>query len=228
MKRTLEDMRSLEDLYPIWREFSRPSHPRPVFAGWRDSYERFKADVGDRPSKMHRLFARDRTKELGPDNFEWRERLVIKQDGETTEEYNARHRLARRELNGSASWDSDLRKKYGADYGIPQQRAMAEAQNHLCAISGRPEDRVRNGMVAHLAIDHSHATKKVRQMLRGACNTALGLFDDDPMVLAKAILYLGKHADTPEQGQAMVDQAIAYLQRHPVSTLDRSAILPQE
>lgn len=230
ISRPPEHMHSLDDLYPIWAEFNRPSNPRPVFEGWRASFERFKADVGARPSKMHRLFAKDRTKLLGPDNWGWRERLVVKQEDETNAEYDARHRLARRELDGSGMWNSDLLRKYGITKA--QHRAMAEVQNHLCAISGRPEDRVRSGMVAHLAVDHvdlPDGTKFVRQMLRGACNTAIGLMDHDPFMLAKAILYLAKHDQNgPEAGQAAVDKAIAYLQKHPVNTLDRNAILPQD
>jgi hypothetical protein len=45
-------------------------------------------------------------------------------------------------------------------------------------------------------------------------------------MLAKAILYLAKHA--PANGQKLVDDAIAYLQRHPVASLDKGAILPQD
>lgn len=119
IKRSMEDMRSLDDLYPIWAEFNRPSNPRPVFSGWRDSFEVFKAAVGTRPDKTYRLFPVDRTKLLGPDNWEWRQRLVIKQNGETEADYNARHRLARRELNGSGMWDSDLRKRYGIGHTDP-------------------------------------------------------------------------------------------------------------
>jgi hypothetical protein len=228
IKRSMEDMRSLDDLYPIWAEFSRPSNPRPVNAAWLD-FDRFKADVGSRPSKMHRLFAKDRTKLLGPDNWEWRERLVIKQEGETAEEYNARHRLGRREIDGSGMWNSDLQKKYGITKA--QHRAMAEIQGHLCAISGLPENRVRNGMVAHLAVDHmdrEDGTKLVRQMLRGACNTAIGLMDHDPFMLAKAILYLAKHdPDGRHAGQQKVNAVINYLQKYRVVDLDKDGILPQ-
>jgi hypothetical protein len=92
-----------------------------------------------------------------------------------------------------------------------------------------PETALANkGGVRDLCVDHDHKTEAIRQLVTTKCNTVLGSADDDPMILAKAILYLGKHADTPEKGQAMVDQAIAYLQRYPVSTLDRHAILPQE
>lgn len=221
-----EDMRSLHDLYPIWREFNRPSSPRPVHDLWRDDFDSFVAAVGDRPNKRARLFPRDRSKVLGPDNFEWREGLVVKQPGETDQEYNARHRLARREIMGTGMWDSDLRKKYGADFGAHRIREMLEQQGHRCAISGEKETATLHGVTRGFATDHDHRTGAVRQLLTGACNTALGLFKDDISLMAKAILYLAKH-DPDGQGQAKVDAAIAYLQRYPVAGLDKTAIIPQ-
>lgn len=194
IKRSREEMWSLHDLYPIWAEFNRPKNPRPVFEGWKNDKDLFLADVGARPSKRHRLMARDRSKLLGPDNWEWREHLVVKQPGETNAEYDARHRLARRELNGSGMWDSDLRRKYGKDFGTAQLRAMAEAQGHKCAICGQAETEKRNGIVRHLAVDHDHETGAIRELLCQRCNKGIGTFSDDTELMLKAIAYLRKHS----------------------------------
>lgn len=39
-------------------------------------------------------------------------------------------------------------------------------------------------------IDHCHETKKVRGLLCGRCNYLLGVAQDNPLVLARAALYL--------------------------------------
>lgn len=82
-----------------------------------------------------------------------------------------------------------------ARYGITDadRDAMAAAQNHCCAICGQRETDTRGGLTKHLAVDHDHATDKVRALLCSSCNTGLGKFKDDTEILAKAIAYLIKH-----------------------------------
>lgn len=41
-----------------------------------------------------------------------------------------------------------------------------------------------------LAIDHCHKTGKIRGLLCNRCNMALGAFQDNPLLLEKAIYYL--------------------------------------
>lgn len=43
------------------------------------------------------------------------------------------------------------------------------------------------------AIDHCHTTKNVRGLLCVRCNIALGLFRDNPRLLAHALVYLEKY-----------------------------------
>lgn len=185
------------DLYPLWSEFKRARSGRKVAMEWLADFSTFVADVGERPSRRHRLYPIDRTREVGPTNFEWRESLIDKDPNETDQEYVARARLAKKELHGTFYSDGELRKKYGADFGIKELRVMAEAQEHKCKICGEPEREERGGRVRHLAIDHDHATGKVRSLLCTSCNKMLGYAQDKPSRLYAAITYLIKHGTNP-------------------------------
>lgn len=72
-------------------------------------------------------------------------------------------------------------------YGLTLEQfdEMLAVQGKRCAICGTTEPG-RKGW----AIDHDHATNFVRGLLCMGCNTALGQFQDDPTVIAKALAYL--------------------------------------
>jgi len=61
-------------------------------------------------------------------------------------------------------------------------------QRGACAICKRPA-RGR-GHEARLHLDHDHVTGRIRGMLCGPCNKALGLLGDDPVNLRAALDYL--------------------------------------
>lgn len=82
--------------------------------------------------------------------------------------------------------DHHLRGKFGitlADYN-----EMLEQQEGLCAICRQPPRGQRR-----LVVDHCHETGKVRQLLCHPCNSGMGLLQDNPELLAKAIQYLERH-----------------------------------
>lgn len=81
-------------------------------------------------------------------------------------------------------------KEFGVDADGYQE--MLRRQNHVCAICGKPEtspDKA-TGKTKHLAVDHCHKTNKVRGLLCSSCNRGIGLFQDDPALLAKARDYV--------------------------------------
>ncbi len=82
---------------------------------------------------------------------------------------------------------------YGVDAARYQQ--MLREQGGGCAICRQPEKITDNasGKVKDLAVDHCHATGAVRALLCSACNTAIGLFNDDVALLAKAQAYVVYH-----------------------------------
>lgn len=98
--------------------------------------------------------------------------------------YNARKR-AYRALNPDAEHGYYLRRKYGIT--MEQYTAMLAAQGGVCAICGGGDGSRR------LAVDHCHATGKVRALLCASCNTSLGRLGEDPVVLERAAAYLRKH-----------------------------------
>jgi hypothetical protein len=73
------------------------------------------------------------------------------------------------------------RTTYGlttADYN-----RMLMAQNGACAICKQTSDKT-------LCINHCHATRKLRSLLCHKCNSALGLYADDPNRLREAAAYV--------------------------------------
>lgn len=77
------------------------------------------------------------------------------------------------------------RNKLIREFGITQEQyeLMLSEQSGVCKICGQTDNR-------RLAVDHCHDTGRVRGLLCRHCNTAIGLFGDDPSLLRKAADYL--------------------------------------
>lgn len=78
-------------------------------------------------------------------------------------------------------------------YGLTQEQydALLKAQGGCCVIcprSGSGDSRTK-----YLFVDHEHKTGKVRGLLCGPCNAALGAFGDSCERLKVAIAYLQAH-----------------------------------
>jgi hypothetical protein len=82
--------------------------------------------------------------------------------------------------------DAERARRYGlslADY-----RALEKRQGHACAICRKA--------TRDLCIDHCHVTGRVRGLLCRSCNSALGLYADDPRRLRAALAYLQRTGKT--------------------------------
>lgn len=76
-----------------------------------------------------------------------------------------------------------LLKHYGIS--LAEYEDIFQRQNSKCAICrNAPQGRFC------LSVDHNHTTQKIRGLLCGKCNFALGLFQDNSKVLKSAIRYL--------------------------------------
>lgn len=83
-----------------------------------------------------------------------------------------------------------LDKNYGLT--IQQYNELLRSQNGVCAICGKdePSEHGRTGKQFRLSVDHCHETGVIRGLLCQKCNRAIGLMNDDPALLRKAISYL--------------------------------------
>lgn len=75
------------------------------------------------------------------------------------------------------------KKRYGLS--AEDYDRMVDAQGGCCAICKAP--------TTPLQVDHNHITGKVRRLLCRRCNLGLGYFQDDPIRLAEAIVYINEN-----------------------------------
>ena len=68
---------------------------------------------------------------------------------------------------------------------------MLQRQDGKCAICGHlPHGEDTYRLAKNLAVDHDHITGRVRGLLCDKCNRGLGHFNDNVLLLQKAISYL--------------------------------------
>ena len=151
-------------------------------------------------TKPAEMFAKDRQKTDGRDAYcrkcradyqtAWRNR--------DRDNYRAKARASR--VKNSESINAKQRVEYAKNplkwrdynlrylYGITAEQydEMFKAQQGRCAICGKTSKK-------KLHVDHDHVTKKLRALLCTNHNTGLGLFNDDPDLLRRAIEYIEHH-----------------------------------
>lgn len=79
-------------------------------------------------------------------------------------------------------------------FGVSRVEIVAiRARSSVCEICGEPPAPKKR-----LAIDHDHATGKLRGILCHTCNLGLGAFKDNEVKLHKAFMYLMRHKPVGE------------------------------
>lgn len=78
-----------------------------------------------------------------------------------------------------------IKHLYGIEYS--EYERLRELQQGCCAVCGTAPDR-------DLHVDHCHTTGRVRGLLCGGCNRALGIMHDDPACIRRLALYAERHA----------------------------------
>lgn len=88
------------------------------------------------------------------------------------------------------------RRSYYKKYGITREQFEERkiAQKNLCALCGEPFAKGHKRPV----LDHNHKTGQLRGIIHAVCNSGIGFFRDDPILLEKAAAYLRASAIFPE------------------------------
>ena len=103
--------------------------------------------------------------------------------------YRFRHPEKDRAMRRIAVRKYTLRKAFGIT--VEEYDAILVEQGGACAICGfKPTYAGGYTHGKNLAVDHDHATGRIRGLLCDLCNRAMGQFKDNADVLRKAIAYL--------------------------------------
>lgn len=136
--------------------------------------------------------------EKGPEAFYWASRggyLVRPRCKECYRAYykaNRERLIARQSAYPQAGHKGKTvyRRKALRKYGMTQEDydRLLEAQGYRCKICGAEKNETRTCSDFH--IDHDHANGRVRGLICGKCNGALGCMGDTPQALLKYVFYL--------------------------------------
>jgi hypothetical protein len=168
-------------MYSSWAKIKKRGD---LCSEWAEDFWLFIKDTDSKPESPTRpkLSKKDKTQPYSKDNFYW-----------TVPPDKAAYQKVYRVDKGRQLRSKVLERSFGIT--MDDYDRMLEDQKGVCAICGLPETTRRKGTLLRLSVDHCHTTGKVRALLCGYCNPALGAFKDSPALLNKAIEYLSKHSE---------------------------------
>lgn len=199
--------REKHPLYIQWCRMNQ-THKGSVCSEWLDFWQ-FVSDVGERPSEHHMLVRKNVGKPYAADNFWWRERLPAGAGKKASNEAKAAYMREYRAKNSEYFKSRDMEKRFGIS--LDEYGERLSAQNGVCFVCRQPEQNIdkRSGKSYALAVDHSHITGEVRDLLCSGCNNALGCVSDDVGRLVSLIVYIAKHS---KDSVSAITGAISQLQ----------------
>ena len=95
----------------------------------------------------------------------------------------------RHKRNTIPNYQRSVDLKYNFGISLEDYNKMLELQEFKCDICLRSCGEFSR----NLAVDHNHVTGKIRGLLCGQCNTALGKVKEDKEILLRMINYIDKH-----------------------------------
>jgi len=91
--------------------------------------------------------------------------------------------------NKQSQRERELKYLYGIS--LEQYNKMLKLQKNVCVICGNKEVRRNSkGNIRILSVDHNHEIGRVRGLLCGSCNQALGLVKESIKTLTSMIKYI--------------------------------------
>jgi hypothetical protein len=112
----------------------------------------------------------------------------IKKRNDKYREYNKKYAKKYAEQNKNKILNYQMKYKYNIT--TEEYNNLLKLQNNVCAICGKPETATNKGKIKLLSVDHNHKTNKARGLLCSDCNTGLGKFKDNSIILLNAIRYI--------------------------------------
>lgn len=185
--------RGARERHPLYQSWHGQRRVARLCAEWRDDFWAFVATVGERPSPRHTIRRPDQSRPLGPDNWLWHEQTCSTEDAKL-------YQREWRKRNADRSKSSSLKKSFGID--ITKFNRMLDEQGGVCAICRKPEGAKSPGSdtARYLAVDHCHATGRIRGLLCTGCNMMVGNCEKHPEVIDGLITYLQKHKASLKDG----------------------------
>lgn len=105
--------------------------------------------------------------------------------------YENRAKIVKNKRTMSDNYTMNARLKSSYNISIEEYNILLTNKNNVCAICKKKEKRKnRSGKIYKLHVDHCHKTGKIRGLLCHNCNTGIGRFKDDLILLNQALEYL--------------------------------------
>lgn len=118
-----------------------------------------------------------------PDGHSWQCKACNSEYRKTPERVAVRRKRDCSEAGKRSSWFRQIKYKYGLN-----------KEQYLTLISKTPNCEICNELFkGNPHIDHCHTTGKIRGLLCGNCNRAIGMLKEDKKILLSAIQYLDKN-----------------------------------
>lgn len=123
-------------------------------------------------------------------NKDWRDRNALKLRAIRKSKAEKLNATARERYRSDPEKQHDRMLQRAFGISSSEYKKMIDSQHGLCAMCCRPETVVVHGKIKRLAVDHNHATGRIRALLCFRCNLMIGYAKEDISILESAISYL--------------------------------------